>query len=111
MPNKYPRMRLSPEEERFLRHWIYDEAHYQDGVGPAKQLQLQRQAKPADLALLIAAAIPDPADQRAASLNPASADSLIWPWSEQTFQSRVAEARAFLAEGIGGEANAANPGC
>jgi hypothetical protein len=98
MPNKYPRMRLSPEEERFLRHWIYDEEHYQDGTGPAKQLQLQRQAKPADLAILIAAAIPDPADQATATLIPTPADPVTWPWSEEAFRSRLAEARVFLAE-------------
>ena len=65
-------MKLSPEEELFLRQWIYDEAHYQDGQGPAKRLQLERRIPPADMALLIAAAIPDPAAQEAASLSPAT---------------------------------------
>ena len=57
-------MRLSRDEESFLRHWMYDEVHYQDGPGPAKRLQLEHGAVPADLATLIAAAIPDAADQR-----------------------------------------------
>ncbi len=30
-------MKLSPEEENFLRHWIYDEAHYQEGQGPIRR--------------------------------------------------------------------------
>src|SRR5207253_4632216 len=96
MPNKHPRMRLSREEETFLRHWIYDEAHYQEGTGPAKRLQLQHGATPADLAILIAAAIPDPADQEAAGLVPTPAESLTWPWSDETFRCRLAEARSFL---------------
>ena len=60
MPNKHPRMRLSREEETFLRHWIYDEAHYQEGTGPAKRLQLQHRARPADVAILIAAGFRSP---------------------------------------------------
>jgi hypothetical protein len=104
MRNKHPRMRLSPEEESFLRQWIYDEAHYQEGTGPAKQLQLLKRATPAELSLLIAAAIPDPADQEAASLVTRPAESLTWPWSDEAFRSRVAEARAFLARRQGGQA-------
>jgi len=58
-----------------LRHWMYDEVHYQDGTGPAKRLQLQHRAIPADLAVLIAAAIPEPSDQEEAgqSLQPTRA--------------------------------------
>jgi hypothetical protein len=51
-------MRLSDEEAHFLRHWMRDEVHYQDGQGPAKRLQLLHYAIPADLAMLIATAIP-----------------------------------------------------
>jgi hypothetical protein len=98
MPNKHHPMRLSREEERFLRHWIYDEAHYEEGTGPAKTLQLQHRVVPADLAILIAAAIPDPADQQAASLEGALAEPLCWPWSDDAFRSRLAEARSLLAE-------------
>jgi hypothetical protein len=48
-------MKLSPEEEAFLRHWMHDEVHFQQTQGPAKRLQLEHHARPADLAVLIAA--------------------------------------------------------
>src|SRR5260370_694079 len=105
MPQKHARMRLSREEETFLRHWIYDEAHYQEGTSPAKRLQLQHRATPADVAILIAAGFPDAADQEAASLIAPSDQSLTWPWLEETFRSRVAEARSFLAERQGSQAD------
>lgn len=89
-------MKLSPEEEAFLRQWMYDEAHYQEGLGPAKRLQLQHRAIPADLALLIAAAMPDPAEQKAAALE-SPAEPLEWPWTDDAFASRLAEAQAILA--------------
>src|SRR5436309_4895524 len=98
MPNRYPLMRLSPEEESFLQHWMYDETHYQAGVGPAKRLQLQQRVIPADLATIIAAAIPAPADQEAAGLCPPPAEPPIWPWSEDSLRGRLAEAQAILAE-------------
>src|SRR5262245_33658227 len=98
MPNKHLLMRLSREEEAFLRHWMYDETHYQDGPGPAKQLQVQHQAIPADLAILIAAAIPDLADQESAGLGPPPGEIPVWPWSEEDLRSRLALARAILAE-------------
>lgn len=98
MPNKHPRMRLSPEEEAFLRHWMYDEVRYQDGPGPAKRLQVQHRAAPADLADLIAAALPDPAEQEALGLGPPPAEAPAWPWSGAAFASRLAEARAVLDE-------------
>jgi hypothetical protein len=90
-------MRLSREEESFLRHWMYDEVHYHDGECPAKQLQLQHRAVPADLAVLIAAAIPDPAEQEAAGLGPPPAESLAWPWTEEALRARLVEARSLLA--------------
>lgn len=89
-------MRLSPDEERFLRRWMYDEVHYQHGQGPAKRLQLQHRIPPADLAVLIAAAIPSPADQEAAALAP-PAEAPAWPWSEAGLRQRIEEARAALA--------------
>ena len=53
-------MKLSPEEELFLRQLDrYGEAHYQDVPVPAKRLQIERGVRPAELAHLIAAAIPD----------------------------------------------------
>lgn len=96
MPSKHPLMKLSREEELFLRHWMYDEVHYQGGPGPAKRLQVQHGASPADLAILIAAAMPAPADQEAAGLDPPSAAPPAWPWSEEGFRTRLAEARAAL---------------
>ena len=41
MWNNRPLMKLSRDEEVFLRHWMYDEVHYRDGQGPAKRLQLE----------------------------------------------------------------------
>jgi hypothetical protein len=111
MLNTHPLMRLSREEEVFLRHWIYDEAHYLDGPGPAKRLQVQHGVSPADVAVLIAATIPDPADQEAAGLGPPPAEGPRWPWSDEAFQRRVTAARDVLAEqhrrkGAGHVANA-----
>jgi hypothetical protein len=63
MPNNRPLMRLSRDEAPFLGHWMYDEAQYRDGPGPAKRLQLQHRAIPADLAILVAVATPDPIEQ------------------------------------------------
>jgi hypothetical protein len=99
MPNKQPRMRLSREEETFLRRWIYDEAHYREEIGPAKCLQVQHRARPADLATIIAAAMPDAAEQEAAGSDPPSTESPKWPWSEEGLRVRLAEARAVLAQG------------
>jgi hypothetical protein len=90
-------MKLSPDEEAFLRYWIYDEAHYQEGRGPAKRLQLEHRAIPVDLATLIAAAMPDPRDQEAAGIGPPPPGPPIWPWSEEEFCARLAEARDVLA--------------
>jgi hypothetical protein len=97
MPDKHPQMRLSRDEEVFLRHSMYDEVHYSAGQGPAKQLQVQHRAVPADLAVLIAAAIPDLADQEAAGLGPPPDEPPIWPWPDDLLRSRLAEARAALA--------------
>jgi hypothetical protein len=90
-------MRLSNEEAQFLRHWMHDEVRYQNGQGLAKRLQLLHHAIPADLAMLIAAAIPDLEDQEAAGLAPPPTESLAWPWSEDGLRARVAEARTVLA--------------
>ena len=82
MRNMHPRMKLSADEELFLRHWMYDEVHYQAGIGPAKRLQREHKIVPADLAVLIAAAIPDPVEQEASGLGPPPAQPPAWPWSE-----------------------------
>src|SRR5947209_3817530 len=104
MPNKHPRMRLSREEEDFLRHWMYEETHYQKGPGPAKRLQIQHGVAPADLAALIAAAIPDPLDQEAIGQGPPPAEPSAWPWSAESFRHRLDDARATLAARHGGQA-------
>jgi hypothetical protein len=90
-------MKLSRDEELFLRHWIYDEAHYQDGVGPAKRLQVQHHTTPADLATIIAAAMPDLEEQALAANGPPPSEPPVWPWSGETFRSRFLEARTVLA--------------
>ena len=97
MRNKHHPMKLSPDEELFLRHWMYDEVHYQDGPGPAKRLQLQHRVIPADLATLIAAAFPDPKEQEAAGLGPPPAHPPVWLWSEEVLHLRLTEARSALA--------------
>ena|SRR5262245_39898064 len=99
MPNNRPLMKLSRDEEMFLRHWMYDEVHYEEGPGPAKRLQVQHRAIPGDLAILIAAAIPDPLEQEKAGLDRPSADPPTWPWSPDSLRARIAEAQAAL--GIG----------
>jgi len=89
-------MRLSRDEDVFLRHWMYDELHYDEAAGPAKRLQLQHGAVPADLAVLIAAAMPDPAEQEAAGLGPPPAGPLTWPWPDDALRKRLADARVAL---------------
>lgn len=77
---------------------MYDEAHYEDRNGPAKTLQLRHHAIPADLALLIAAAMPDTKDQEAAGIGPPPVSSPAWPWPEDQLRARVCEARRILDE-------------
>jgi hypothetical protein len=89
-------MKLSPDEDSFLRHWMYDEVHYQDGPGPAKRLQLEHRAVPDDLSTLIAAAIPDPADQEAAGHGPPPGELPAWPWPGDLLRRRLVEARSAL---------------
>jgi hypothetical protein len=89
-------MKLSPEEMHFLRHWMYDEMHYQEGSGSAKQLQRAHHAISANLAVIIAAAIPDPAEQWAAGVGLPPAEPPTWPWSKAALEARLAEAHALL---------------
>ena len=71
MPKMLRKMKLSPEEERFLRRWIYDEAHFQEGAGPARPMQVAHAVVAADVDTPIAAAMPDLAEQEAAAGGPA----------------------------------------
>jgi hypothetical protein len=95
-------MKLSHDEEVFLRHWMYDEVHYHKGPGPAKRMQVDRRAVPADLAVIIAAALPEVAEQQAAGDGPPPADPPRWPWSEEGLRTRVAEARRAVVAAVGG---------
>ena len=96
MPNTLPLMNLSPEEAIFLRHWIYDEMHYQTGQGPAKRLQLAHQVAPADLAALLAVAMPVLGEQEAAGIGPPPTEPPVWPWPGDECKRRIAEARSLL---------------
>jgi hypothetical protein len=98
MPNKHPPMKLSRDEEIYLRHWMYEEMHYRDGPGPAKRLQFEHEVVSADLAALIAAAISIPADQAAAGLGPPPQQAPVWPWSGASFGSRLWQAHQVLAD-------------
>jgi hypothetical protein len=90
-------MRLSRDEEVFLRHWMYDEDHYREGRGPAKRLQVLHRAVPADVAILIAATMPDPVDQEAAGFGPPPAEPPAWTWPGDALHLRLADARAASA--------------
>lgn len=93
-----PRISLSREEELFLRHWMYDEMHYEQGRGAAKRLQIVHGVRPADLASMIAAAMPDPVEQGTAGNGPPPAGASVWPWSEDSWRHRMMEVRTILAE-------------
>ena len=89
-------MKLSHEEEIFLRHWIYDEVHFHEGSGPAKRLQVAQKVPPAHLAVIIAAALTEPGEQEAAADGPPPTESPVWPWSPDSCAGRVEEARQLL---------------
>jgi hypothetical protein len=76
------------------------------GSGPAKQLQREHQEISADLAVIIAAAIPDLAEQWAAGVGPPPAEPTTWPWSTAAIKARLAEAHALL-ESTGGRQTSA----
>jgi hypothetical protein len=91
-------MKLSAEEELFLRHWMYDEVHYRERRGPAKMLQVERNVAPADLGALIAASMPEPKQQETAGVGPPPSTLPIWPWTGETLAERVAEAQTILRQ-------------
>lgn len=96
MRDKSVRMKLSREEELFLLQWMYDEWHFLEGRGPAKQLQVDQGAIPAHLATIIAAAWPDVKDQMRAGEGPPPSVSPCWPWTKERLAARVAEASELL---------------
>jgi hypothetical protein len=89
-------MKLSPDEERFLHRWIYDEARYEQDPGPAKRMQLEQHATPADLSAIIAASIPNPAEQETLALGLPPEEPLSWPWPGNELRERVEQARHTL---------------
>jgi hypothetical protein len=91
-------MKLSRDEEIYLRHWMYEELHCREGPGRAKRLQFDHGVLSADLAALIAAAISVPDDQEAAGLGPPPDEAPKWPWSAESFQDRLQAARRLLAD-------------
>jgi hypothetical protein len=97
MPKTHRRLTLSPEEELFLRQWMFDEVHFEEGLGPAKRLQVAQGVRPAELSLLIAASLPDPAEQQTAVSRATRSACPTWPWSVQSFRHRLGEAQAMLA--------------
>jgi hypothetical protein len=76
---------------------MFDEVQFEEGQGPAKRQQVAQEVRPAELSLLIAAALPDPADQEAAVARASPSACPTWPWSVQSFQDRLGEAQAILA--------------
>ena len=96
MPSTLPRMKLSREEESFLRHWMFEEVHYEQGPGGAKRLQVEHGVVPADLAVIIAASFPDLSEQHVAGEGPPPGNAPAWPWTNDAFRDRFGEARAFL---------------
>lgn len=89
-------MKLSLEEQAFLKQWMYDENHFMEGQGPAKRLQIAHGVRPGDLGLLVAAAIPDPAEQQAAAETPLKS-AVAWPWTEDELSNRLLEARSIVS--------------
>lgn len=96
MRNKLPLMKVSSQEETFLRQWMYEEWHFEEGRGPAKRLQLEHKVIPENLATVIAAAIPDTHEQLRAAVGPPPPEPPVWPWTAASFQCRLEEARALL---------------
>jgi hypothetical protein len=58
---------------------MHNEIHYQSRTGLAKQIQAEHGVPPAELATLIAAAMPDPLDQEAAAEGPLPSVPPKWP--------------------------------
>lgn len=94
-------MKLSAKEERFLTAWMRDELNYRGGPGPAKLLEREHRAKPADLAMLTAAWIPDPGEQCRRAEAADESGPLEWPWKdEKELYTRLYEAEVGLGLAI-----------
>lgn len=91
-------MDLTSGEAQFLQAWMHDELQFREGTGPAKQLQRAHQVTPFDLALLIAAWLPDPNEQFRRAEEPSPDPSPEWPWqTQEEFETRLRQAKEELA--------------
>jgi hypothetical protein len=91
-------MNVGVAEEQFLQAWMHDELHFREGTGPAKRLQRAHQVMPFDLALLIAAWLPDPNEQFQRAEEPLPEAPVEWPWqTPRKFETRLRQAKEELA--------------
>ena len=97
MRNKHRQMKLSHEEDNFLRHWIHDEAHYEEEVGCGQAPSGPALYRPGGPRNYYPAAIPDLNEQEAAAFGPPPVEPPVWPWSDESFRSRLDEAKGTLA--------------
>jgi hypothetical protein len=94
-------MKLSPKQENFLKHWMYEELHFRDKslARPAKELQRQQPVVPAQIAAIIAAWMPDPIEQDKVLQGPPPETPPEWPWaSREEFQDLLSKATQELEE-------------
>lgn len=92
-------MKLSPKEENFLKHWIYDECHFMDKtlLFLSKKLLRPFPVIAGEIAELIVAWMPDPEEQFRASEGPPPETPPEWPWaSRQEFDVLLGRAREEL---------------
>lgn len=71
--------------------------HYQTSQGLAKRLQVTHHVAPAELAALLAVAMPDVLEQEAAGIGPPPPEPPVWPWQGDECKRRIAEAKSLLA--------------
>src|SRR5262245_38640807 len=96
MPNKHLRLRLRASAETFLRHWLFEDIHHPEERGLAKKLQVAQRVTAAELAVLIAAGLPELVDHDTTGQARPPVSNPVWPWSEESFRLRLTEARMLL---------------
>lgn len=87
-------MKLSPREEAYVRHWMYEEFHCNDPSQPrpAAELLEEHSGTELDLLRLIIAAI-CPIEGYDLAATPRPEGTPAWPWSsKEEFEARVLEA-------------------
>lgn len=92
-------MKLSPKEENFLKHWIYDEWHFMDKSLPflSKKLLRPFPVIAGEIADLIVAWMPDPEEQNRVLEGPPPETPPEWPWaSRHEFDVLLGKAREEL---------------